>query len=129
VTSSWFFLSTLNYDARSTTHQNILLLFDGFFFSFCLFSYNGVVSGSLRSVVRAWRCGNLYSIPIYPELLVTFLSLSFTVHSVVCLINTPTNAHIFIYLTRIHIKTLKTLLHVSIIRSSSGRIHCSLLKL
>jgi len=21
VTSSWFFLSTLNYDARSTTHQ------------------------------------------------------------------------------------------------------------
>jgi len=22
VTSSWFFLSTLNYDARSTTHQN-----------------------------------------------------------------------------------------------------------
>jgi len=26
VTSSWFFLSTLNYDARSTTHQiNIFL--------------------------------------------------------------------------------------------------------
>jgi len=26
VTSSWFFLSTLNYDARSTTHQMIYLL-------------------------------------------------------------------------------------------------------
>jgi len=24
VTSSWFFLSTLNYDARSTTHQKKL---------------------------------------------------------------------------------------------------------
>jgi len=23
VTSSWFFLSTLNYDARSTTHQKM----------------------------------------------------------------------------------------------------------
>ena len=23
MTSSWFFLSTLNYDARSTTHQNL----------------------------------------------------------------------------------------------------------
>jgi hypothetical protein len=30
---------------------------------------------------------------------------------------------------KIHTKTLKTLLHVSILRSSSGRIHCSLLKL
>jgi len=27
VTSSWFFLSTLNYDARSTTHQIDKLLF------------------------------------------------------------------------------------------------------
>jgi len=26
VTSSWFFLSTLNYDARSTTHQICILL-------------------------------------------------------------------------------------------------------
>jgi len=25
VTSSWFFLSTLNYDARSTTHQIYLV--------------------------------------------------------------------------------------------------------
>jgi len=25
VTSSWFFLSTLNYDARSTTHQSYIL--------------------------------------------------------------------------------------------------------
>ena len=25
VTSSWFFLSTLNYDARSTTYQNVKL--------------------------------------------------------------------------------------------------------
>ena len=30
---------------------------------------------------------------------------------------------------KIHIKTLKTLLHVSVIRSSPGSIHCSLLKL
>ena len=27
MTSSWFFLSTLNYDARSTTHQICLSLF------------------------------------------------------------------------------------------------------
>ena len=26
MTSSWFFLSTLNYDARSTTHQNKYML-------------------------------------------------------------------------------------------------------
>jgi len=25
VTSSWFFLSTLNYDARSTTHQESVI--------------------------------------------------------------------------------------------------------
>ena len=31
--------------------------------------------------------------------------------------------------SKIYIKTLKTLLHVSIIRSSSDSIHCSLLKL
>jgi hypothetical protein len=31
--------------------------------------------------------------------------------------------------SKIHIKTFKTLLHVSILRSSSGSIHCSLLKL
>jgi hypothetical protein len=30
---------------------------------------------------------------------------------------------------KIHIKTFKTLLHVSILRPSSGSIHCSLLKL
>jgi hypothetical protein len=30
---------------------------------------------------------------------------------------------------KIHIKTFKMLLHVSILRSSSGTIHCSLLKL
>jgi len=29
VTSSWFFLSTLNYDARSTTHQNYVMIYCG----------------------------------------------------------------------------------------------------
>jgi len=52
-----------------------------------------------------------------------------TVHSVVYLINTPTNAHIFIWWSKIHVKTLKTLLHVSIIRSSSRNTRCSLLQL
>ena len=28
MTSSWFFLSTLNYDARSTTHQILKLLYE-----------------------------------------------------------------------------------------------------
>jgi len=41
--------------------------------------------------------------------------------------------HIYIYIlfkkSKTYIKTLKTLLHVSIIRSSSGSILCSLLKL
>ena len=39
--------------------------------------------------------------------------------------------HIYIQFkkSKIYIKTLKTLLHVSITRSSSGSIHCSLLKL
>jgi hypothetical protein len=41
--------------------------------------------------------------------------------------------HIYIYILynkpKIYIKTLKTLLHVSITRSSSGSIYCSLLKL
>ena len=35
MTSSWFFLSTLNYDARSTTHQkdiSLLLIISGFVF-------------------------------------------------------------------------------------------------
>ena len=54
------------------------------------------------------------------------------VHSVVYLI-THTNTCIYIYIlfkvSKICIKTFKTLLHVSITRSSSGSIHCSLLKL
>jgi len=39
--------------------------------------------------------------------------------------------HLYIILKefKIYIKTLKTLLHVSIIRSSSGSTYCSLLKL
>ena len=46
-------------------------------------------------------------------------------------LHTPTNALIYIILKKfkIYIKTLKTLLHVSIIRSSSGSTYCSLLKL
>jgi len=55
-----------------------------------------------------------------------------TVHSVEYLF-THTNKCIYIYIlfkkSKIYIKTLKTLLHVSIIRSSSGNIHCSLPKL
>ena len=48
---------------------------------------------------------------------------------------THTHTHIYIYIYtllkkfKIYIKTLKTLLHVSITISSSGSIHCSLLKL
>ena len=44
-----------------------------------------------------------------------------TVHSVLYLINTPTNARVFIiYETKTYIKTLKTLLYASITRFSSG---------
>jgi len=53
------------------TKQNILPLFDGFFFSW-LSNYYRVVSVSRTSAVCEWRCGNPYYIPIYPELLVTF---------------------------------------------------------
>jgi len=42
VTSSWFFLSTLNYDARSTTHQIQRVV------SFC----NGFSSTSWEVVLR-----------------------------------------------------------------------------
>jgi len=52
-----------------------------------------------------------------------------TVHSVVYFSNTPTKAHIWSLIIIIYIQTLKTLLHVSIIRSSSWSILCSLLKL
>ena len=47
------------------------------------------------------------------------------------LIYTPQLMHLCIILKKlkIYIKTLKTLLHVSIIRSSSGSTYCSLLKL
>jgi len=41
----------------------------------------------------------------------------------------PTNALIYNIKFKIYIKTLKTLLHISIIRSSSGSADCSLLKL
>ena len=60
----------------------------------------------------------------------------FAVHSVVYTItHTNTCIHIYIYIyilfekSKIYIKTFRTLLHVSITRSSSGSIHCSLLKL
>jgi len=47
--------------------------------------------------------------------------------------NTHTHTHIYIYIlfkkSKIYIKTFKTLLHVSITRSSSGTIYGSLLKL
>jgi len=47
--------------------------------------------------------------------------------------HTHTHTHIYIYIlfkkSKIYIKTLKTLLHVSITRSSSVSIYCSLLKL
>ena len=40
MTSSWFFLSTLNYDARSTTHQifldTVVLLTDTY--TYCLYT-------------------------------------------------------------------------------------------
>jgi len=54
----------------------------------------------------------------------------FTVHSVDYLI-THTNTCIYILFQKykIYIKIFKTLLHVSITRSSSGSIYCSLLKL
>ena len=67
---------------------------------------------------------------------------NYTVYTVVHLIihtdtctHTHTHTYIYIYIyilfkkSKIHIKTLKTLLHVSITRSSSGSIRCSLLKL
>ena len=56
----------------------------------------------------------------------------FTTHSVVYSI-THTNTRIHMYVifkkSKIYIKTFKTLLHVSTIRSSSGSIYCSLLNL
>ena len=61
------------------------------------------------------------------------LSLSF--HRAFCSLfnyaQQPKHIYIYIYIlfkkSKIYIKTLKTLLHVSITRSSSGSIHCSLL--
>ena len=46
------------------------------------------------------------------------------------LIYTRQLMHLYIILKKfkMYIKTLKTLIHISIIRSSSGRTHCSLLK-
>ena len=53
-------------------------------------------------------------------------------------LHTPTNALIYIYIyiyicylrsLKFYIKTLKTLLHVSILRSFSGNTYCSLLKI
>jgi len=44
VTSNWFFLSTLNYDARSTTHQpymNVLYLFIHYPFRLKMHYYRG----------------------------------------------------------------------------------------
>jgi len=61
-----------------------------------------------------------------------------TVHSVVYLIShtnthTHTHTHTYTYIlfkkSKIYIKTFETFLHVSITQSSSGSIHCSLLKL
>jgi len=46
VTSSWFFLSTLNYDARSTTHQIICCVHNSLPAFITLFSlYNSQHSG------------------------------------------------------------------------------------
>ena len=61
MTSSWFFLSTLNYDARSTTHQFII--------NFCLNMFRASLcasSGVLRPCVTAygvlrwfcWHCSH-----------------------------------------------------------------------
>ena len=62
MTSSWFFLSTLNYDARSTTHQinknmfiTCSLIYD------CL--YKAVsISGNTASVVRRFVDKNVETI-------------------------------------------------------------------
>ena len=47
--------------------------------------------------------------------------------------HTHTHTYIYVYIlfkkSKMYIKTLKTLLHVSITRSSSGSIYCSLLSL
>ena len=54
----------------------------------------------------------------------------FTVHSLGYLItHTDTCTYILFKKSKIYIKTFKTLLHVSITRSSSGILYCSLLKL
>ena len=61
---------------------------------------------------------------------------SLSLHRAFCILFNCTHRqmHIYIYIymllfnkSKIYIKTLKTLLHVSIIRSFSGSIHCSLL--
>ena len=57
----------------------------------------------------------------------------YIVHSEICLIYAYQLIHLYIYILFkkfiIYIKTLKTLLHVSILRSSSESTYCSLLKL
>jgi len=58
VTSSWFFLSTLNYDARSTTHQirnNKLGIVNLFFFLYLCVQRTDV-NVSYCFIREMWSC-------------------------------------------------------------------------
>jgi len=98
--------------------------------------YNGTTK-TLNLVHRTVRYKNsktLYNVQnnsyVYCNKHNFFYFYNFTVDSVVYLItHTNTCTYILLKKSKIYIKTFKTLLHVSIKRSSSGSIYCSLLKL
>jgi hypothetical protein len=70
VTSSWFFLSTLNYDAQSTTHQifNVILKIDKYYFTLQVYLIGlsnvrkkGNVHSEVQSDYAGYNVDNLLS--------------------------------------------------------------------
>jgi len=126
--------------------RKFLLLFPGIEpkpSSLCCGLFNFAVSMSVRTGFQMFKADYFVMYFIfatgekYFKNTVEFLFLSF--HRAFCSLfnythqHTHTHTHIYIYIlfkkSKIYIRKFKTLLHVSITRSSSGSLYCSLLKL
>ena len=92
------------------------------------FVYINFISKGLSGMVRTVQQITLTVFLLFYRASVDYL----ITHTNTCT-HTHTHTHIYIYIlfkrSKIYIKTFKTLLHVSITRSSSRSIYCSLLKL
>jgi len=80
---------------------------------------------------HAINVGNFEIVDLFMLFNITYRLFNYTQQHMYTHAHTHTQTHIYILFmkSKIYIKIFKTLLHVSITRSASGSIYCSLLKL